>query len=676
MIAKKRVRSGFSSNSIETEDECLESNEVYILLKGNYTKDSIYGNIKEYSNQRLLFIERFSFDHELCLWDYCKNVYIYNNSEIIRDVEPTINKLFQLDHFELVGVNYKINETTSYKIEHKNDFYEYLLFLKFFLSIISIILIICTFYSIYIKNKNEKDENIQINKEKTHKEENNEINFSQTNYSLFSNNSKNEKVNLYKFINAFDIINNFLLLNKKKEPLSNQNSLTELNGLIFIILFFILLIENVYILIKYIDKGSYLFAFLQSKSFFLIKIGASAYESYKIICGIMLGYKFINYYKKEEFNCKRYFKFLLKFIPYFITFLILYFILQFHSVEIVSLIKKTLRNEYLSKTINDCYYCHENYFNIFNVLMFQKYNTTESISAQYDGCPRNTLFTISEFLCFIFILILMAIFLKTKSKILELIFFIINLLILSLTYIFTPEGKNLKFYTISRLFGLSASIALPYLFFPLYFIGFNIGIIYYYNQNQAKIYNDLNKEENSYIPFEYCFRLSLFLKGINGKIKNFIMILCILIIILISHDFNFIIRNKNELFFEINSFTKFLYAYDNILCGIFFSIFISIYLSLSSESYFRIVISSDILVFINKISFITFNTFLTFLKIFHGFNIQTVHLSTLNIILSSLSSYFNIICVIIIFTITIFFPIKWIFYFITKGFNYNEYEYE
>ena len=162
LIAKKRVRSGFSSNSIETEDECIESNEVYILLKGNYTKDSIYGNIKEYSNQRLLFIERFSFDHELCLWDFCKNVYIYNNSEIIRDVEPTINKLFQLDHFELVGVNYKINGTTSYKIEHKNDSYEYLLFLKFFLSIISIILIICTFYSIYIKNKKEKDENIQI----------------------------------------------------------------------------------------------------------------------------------------------------------------------------------------------------------------------------------------------------------------------------------------------------------------------------------------------------------------------------------------------------------------------------------------------------------------------------------------------------------------------------------
>ena len=306
--------------------------------------------------------------------------------------------------------------------------------------------------------------------------------------------------------------------------------------------------------------------------------------------------------------------------------------------------------------------------------MFQKYNTTDSIAAQYDGCPRNTLFTISEFLCYIFILILMAIFLKVKSKILELIFFIFNLLILSSTYILTPEGKDFKFYTVSRLFGLSASIALPYLFFPLYYIGFNIGIIYYYNQNQAKIYNELNNEENSYIPFEYCFKLSLFIKGIKGKIKNCIMILCVIFIIIISNDFSFLIRNKNELFFEINSLTRFLYVYDNILCGIFFSIFITIYLSLSSESFFRIIFSSDLLIFINKISFITFNIFLTFLKIFHGFNIQTVNLSTLNIILSSFSSYFNILCIIIIFTITIFFPIKWIFYFTIKGFYYDEYE--
>ena len=144
------------------------------------------------------------------------------------------------------------------------------------------------------------------------------------------------------------------------------------------ILFFILLIENVFIIIKFIDKGSNLLPFLQSKFFILIKIGSSSYECYKIICGIIFGFKFINYYKKEDYNCKRCFKFFFKYITYSIVFFILFFLFQYHSVELVSFIKNSLRNAHLSKKMNDCYFCHQNHFNIFNPLILQKYNMTES----------------------------------------------------------------------------------------------------------------------------------------------------------------------------------------------------------------------------------------------------------------------------------------------------------
>ena len=71
------------------------------------------------------------------------------------------------------------------------------------------------------------------------------------------------------------------------------------------------------------------------------------------------------------------------------------------------------------------------------------------------------------------------------------------MIILLLSYILTSEGNELENFTISRFFGSSASIAIPYLFFPLYYIGFNIGIIYYYNKHQAETYNELNKNENN-----------------------------------------------------------------------------------------------------------------------------------------------------------------------------------
>ena len=335
--------------------------------------------------------------------------------------------------------------------------------------------------------------------------------------------------------------------------------------------------------------------------------------------------------------------------------------------------KKSLRSNYIFKKLNDCYYCHKEYYNIFNLLMLGKYNSTGSYPAQYDGCLRTTLFTICEFISYLFIILLFSLFLKIKSKLVEFIFFIINSIILLLAYFITPEGRDLEYFSLSRLFGLSASISLPYLFFPLYYIGFNIGIIYYYNLHQSEAFRDLNKKGNNYIPFDYCFRLSLFLSGIKDIIKNLIITFCLIFTIIILLSFTFVINHEDKLFFEFNIFTKFMYTYEGIICGILFSIFIVTYLSLNSESTLRIVISSEFIFFINKISFILFNTIIPSLKIFYGINMIGITLETLNLFLSSISLYIIICLLVIIFIISIFYPIKWIYYFVINGFIYDEY---
>ena len=116
-----------------------------------------------------------------------------------------------------------------------------------------------------------------------------------------------------------------------------------------------------------------------------------------------------------------------------------------------------------------------------------------------------------------------------------------------------------------------------------------------------------------------------------------------------------------------------MYTYEGILCGILFSIFIVIYLSLNSESTLRIVISSEFIFFINKISFILFNAIIPSLKIFYGINMVGISLATLNLFLSTISLYIIICLLVIIFIISIFYPIKWIYYFVINGFIYDEY---
>ena len=152
-IAQKSLRNGFTSNAIETEEECLHNNDVYILVKLEYSKSPIYQNYEKYSNQHILFIESFISDTEICLTNLCKDLYIYYHKEIIRKISKQINEIFELDNFEIVGFNYKINNTTNYDSTYIDENKGFKNRLKYFFWIIFIILIGCTIYCLHKENK-------------------------------------------------------------------------------------------------------------------------------------------------------------------------------------------------------------------------------------------------------------------------------------------------------------------------------------------------------------------------------------------------------------------------------------------------------------------------------------------------------------------------------------------
>ena len=668
-VAKKIVRNGFSSGSMEVEEECLENDEHYFLLSGNISNDTNKSFV-----QQNRFIESFSFYQELCLWNTCEGLYAQLFKVIKENMSEIISEKLGYENIMLEGQNYKINDRYTFSEKNKTINSNYITYLLYFLIPVLIILFIGTFGSYLCygeKNQMEEGEGKYQNDSFENIIDKFPIN---DNSTLFTKKKKSDNSNCYKLLNAFNIIENFLLLNKTKEPLSNQTSLIELSTLKLLIIFFILLAENTYTIIKYIDKRRDLLPLFKSFSFVFIKFGTNSYEFYKIICGVIFGFKFISYYQNSKhFNCKQFFRFLSKFIPYLLIFFIIYFSIQYNFVQILLSMRSNIRNEYFSKKMNDCF-CQKRFYNIFNHKMNFMFNANDFNIPQFNACFRPTLFTISEFICYIIILIIMAIFLKLKNKILEIIFFIINIIILGLSYILTKETKSLEYYSISRLFSLSASIANFYLFFPLYFLGFNIGFIYYYNQHQAEIFNEININDTNYIPFEYCYKISIFLGRIRGTIKNIILLICLCLILIISSLFSWEIGSKNKLHFEFTPFLKFLYVYEGIICGLFFCIFITVYLSQSPTNNFRLSFSSKFFVFAHKISFVLFNAFISALRVFHGINILEINLNALNLFRNSLTLFSIISLLSIIFTILIFYPIKWVYFFIVNGFDYEKYE--
>ena len=233
-IAKKIFRNGFDSNTIEAEEECLNNNGIYLLLDIKYSKFIIYKNYEKYGNQHILFTEDLSFDEELCLSSICRDLYVNYYQDFLLNISEVMNVISDINKLGIFGFKYKSNKNSKY--EEGNKRFNKLI--KSFFVIISIIYIGCTIFFILKENKDENEEDNKNTKKKLNERKNHNKSVERkSELTLFSNISYENGNKISKFFNSFNLVNNLLLLNKKKEPLSNQNSLTEISTIIFIYYF-------------------------------------------------------------------------------------------------------------------------------------------------------------------------------------------------------------------------------------------------------------------------------------------------------------------------------------------------------------------------------------------------------------------------------------------------------
>ena len=221
---------------------------------------------------------------------------------------------------------------------------------------------------------------------------------------------------------------------------------------------------------------------------------------------------------------------------------------------------------------------------------------------------------------------------------------------------------------------------MPYLFFGLYYIGFNLGIIYYYHINEISNKFIPDKEKKSFLPFQYCFDISSFITKKKERIKNIFIIIFLILMIGISSIYTIIVNNINEtkffFTFEERPGMKFLCVYEGIIFGLFFACVLLFYLCLDNDSFFKNMnlLSSGFFSSTNKISFILFITFYSVLYYYHITEMMESLLQNFSVFKDSLT-LFCISCIFsIAFSCIILFPIKWLYLYICHGFNNEEYK--
>ena len=122
ILSAKLLRGGIISNAIGLEDECLEKDEVYIFISGNFSYDNVKSNKEDiFREQRMLFIESLFFHEEICLWKHCVELYQSLFDYIITYQRNSTKKIFGCEQIKIEGINYYINYTNKVLYSNENN---------------------------------------------------------------------------------------------------------------------------------------------------------------------------------------------------------------------------------------------------------------------------------------------------------------------------------------------------------------------------------------------------------------------------------------------------------------------------------------------------------------------------------------------------------------------------
>ena len=483
--------------------------------------------------------------------------------------------------------------------------------------------------------------------------------------TLLTTQKQKQTSKLIEFMTSLSFVDLFRKLFQLRSKLFDEKDIVLISGIRIIIFMFAVVAQNAYYMIKQPHKASAVMTLLQSHSFVFVKFSIYAFEGIKVLNGVLFGYKLISYIRKlnhhgESFTFKNMLLFYMKCLVYVISFILIFFTTQTLFLEIGMKIKPSAHFEFFSKELEDNMECLRNKPYIFVPMYFQYFS--EQIGITNQTCFKTAFFTMSEFYCFTLIIIVTYIFLKLKLKHLETLFFIINLLLIIGAYFISFERSSIvgKELTMQIVNGPMETLAMPHMFFLFYFIGFNIGIMFYFWVNLENVYTEYNdilvgKKTKMYLPFEYNLHLMKVFSNITQWKKTILAIIFALLLLVAPVLFHIrLLHMQNDTMLPIiNNIDAIMYVYEPIIYSVMFSFCILFIMMSDQGSFILNFFRSKLFIGINRIFFACFNLFNFITQMFHGLYNADMYLSVTNIFECAFTITFLTLIVGIVFVLMI-----------------------
>ena len=472
-------------------------------------------------------------------------------------------------------------------------------------------------------------------------------------YNPFEDKVKNFPL-LMKILKWLDLFDNIKVLSTNSNKYYNSKNIKSLYIIRFFLMLMFIIHQIMYTQIYLPTKNFYNVEFYSHNAFILVKFCINASIFWITLDAVFFGYKLMSYLKKEiklsrnfEISYLTFLKFLLLILPKFFLFLFAFILLHLYSNRLtfeLCKINNVFSNYlYYNDTIQQMSYSLRNnnnpsdFFKHFIPFRLNYIDFIENITIVRNDEPKpnedfitdvsryeipspfltNTdLFVnicFNEFYLIILILIITYISYKIKNQIFDYAVLIINAILYILPAItsLNPYKGNIedKHYTLIYVLGQNYSEKYTHYFINFFYFGFLLGVMkFYLEHNRYNMKKKKNIFTQIYLPFQFCQKLITFVKGINICIKRTILLCCLFFLLLISSSFNLAEGNKFSYdkdmdFVNLKGIVKFLFFYEKNLSGIFFFLFLLIYICIPKHSKLMQIAESTTFIIMERISF-------------------------------------------------------------------------
>ena len=472
-------------------------------------------------------------------------------------------------------------------------------------------------------------------------------------YNPFEDKVKNFPL-LMKILKWLDLFDNIKVLSTNSNKYYNSKNIKSLYIIRFFLMLMFIIHQIMYTQIYLPTKNFYNVEFYSHNAFILVKFCINASIFWITLDAVFFGYKLMSYLKKEiklsrnfEISYLTFLKFLLLILPKFFLFLFAFILLHLYSNRLtfeLCKINNVFSNYlYYNDTIQQMSYSLRNnnnpseFFKHFIPFRLNYIDFIENITIVRNDKPKpnedfitdvsryeipspfltNTdLFVnicFNEFYLIIIILIITYISYKIKNQIFDYAVLIINAILYILPAItsLNPYKGNIedKHYTLIYVLGQNYSEKYTHYFINFFYFGFLLGVMkFYLEHNRYNMKKKKNIFTQIYLPFQFCQKLITFVKGINICIKRTILLCCLFFLLLISSSFNLAEGNKFSYdkdmdFVNLKGIVKFLFFYEKNLSGIFFFLFLLIYICIPKHSKLMQIAESTTFIIMERISF-------------------------------------------------------------------------